>query len=1223
MRKPLLPFCFFSVYSYRQLAALAALLFPLCSQAQFSPPPISGTTPARNANSVPLGTDVSLTYTEAINSTPANNAVHVFSQQAGGHKVGTTTVFGNRLTFDPAQNFKPGEVVYVTALPGVPASSRAKRYVYQFTTQAGVGPATFSKSTAPVDGQPSNVVAVDVNNDGNLDFLTTNRTITNTGNVSVRLGNGQGAFSGTTIIPLASDPSDLVAGDVNGDGNLDFLTLSSTTGTGTVSIRLGNGQAGFTAVPDVLVASNNYPQKIALADVNADGNLDLLTTEYGSANPVRSGQVSIRFGNGQGGFSGTTNVALNLGTRHIAVADVNGDGNLDLLTGTVMFGSISTVSVRMGDGQGNFSGITDIPMPAGSSLYSLVAADVNNDGNLDFLTSNITNSNNPSDFVSTYLGNGQGGFSFANSLSFPIGFSVPIGSPFQIQTADVNGDGNLDLVTANFSDQGTVSVRLGDGQGRFSGTLDVPAGFRPTDLAVGDIDGDGDLDLLVANYGDNAVGVLRNQPVPRIFMFSPTSGTVGRNVIINGANFIGATAVTFNGVAATNFAVNSANQITVTVPAGATTGPIAVTTPAATATSSTLFQVTQAPMVTTTAGTTTALEQVATIVDAGLGVNSLVLTSAAVRITSGLVALEDVLDVTLVNGFSYNYNNGVLTITGRGTIAQWQALLRTVTYTNKSANPTTTPRTISFVVSDGIDSSAPATKVVQIQAVNGAPAIPVDADLAANTIAERAAMGTPVGITVAATDSDSPTLTYSLTNDAGGRFTINSSTGVVTVANGALLNYAVATSHVITAQASDGTLASSQSFTIQVTPVNNAPVIANQTFTIADNSPSGLLVGTIVASDPDAGQTLTYALQGSNTSGAFTLVDNELRVLNPAALMSSLTSTFSLSVRVTDNGTPALSTTALVTVQLTRVACTTPVLTPPADQRVVAISGQCGASAAFTATATGTPAPTVSYAVNGTTITSPYVFPVGTTSVTVTATNTCGTTTESFTVTVEDRQAPIIRAAGFITAIESNGLRTIEAADVDWGSFDECSGIASMRISPRTFTCANIGPNQVMLTVTDNAGNSASETVTVFIIDNTAPVIVAADFETTLIDGTRTIEATNIDYGSYDQCGSIASMSISPRTFTCANVGANPVTLTVTDNSGNVSSQTVTVVVQGDATCTTSIASSNYNGPVATSSSNESQLQAYPNPVTDQATVSFRPTQAGLAQVRVYNPLGV
>ena len=218
-----------------------------------------------------------------------------------------------------------------------------------------------------------------------------------------------------------------------------------------------------------------------------------------------------------------------------------------------------------------------------------------------------------------------------------------------------------------------------------------------------------------------------------------------------------------------------------------------------------------------------------------------------------------------------------------------------------------------------------------------------------------------------------------------------------------------------------------------------------------------------------------------------------------------------------------------------------------------------------------------------------------------------------------DTTPPTVLAAGLQVGLV-NGTRTIEAADIDYGSYDVGSGIASMSISPSTFTCANLGPNQVTLTVTDSTGLVASETVTVVVVDNTAPTIRAAGFTASLLNGTRTIEAADIDYGSYDDCGTVASISISPRTFTCANVGPNQVTLTVTDNAGNVATQTVTVMIQADGTCSSLAGISNQSAAV--NFSDGQPLQAYPNPIADQATIAFRPTQAGTAQVKIYNQLG-
>jgi hypothetical protein len=208
-----------------------------------------------------------------------------------------------------------------------------------------------------------------------------------------------------------------------------------------------------------------------------------------------------------------------------------------------------------------------------------------------------------------------------------------------------------------------------------------------------------------------------------------------------------------------------------------------------------------------------------------------------------------------------------------------------------------------------------------------------------------------------------------------------------------------------------------------------------------------------------------------------------------------------------------------------------------------------------------------------------------------------------------DTEAPKVLAAGLVLELDNTGTRTIEAADIDYGSTDNCA-IASLSLDKTTFTCANLGNNEVTLTVTDNRGNVAKQTVTVVVVDKTAPTVLAAGLQISLVNGTRTIEAADIDYGSTDNC-SIASLSLDKTTFTCANVGPNQVTLTVTDRSGNVAKQTVEVVVLADATCGPSVALSA-----------EKHLDAYPNPLTEQATVAFRAMQAGPAQVKVFDQMG-
>src|SRR5690606_611340 len=158
-------------------------------------------------------------------------------------------------------------------------------------------------------------------------------------------------------------------------------------------------------------------------------------------------------------------------------------------------------------------------------------------------------------------------------------------------------------------------------------------------------------------------------------------------------------------------------------------------------------------------------------------------------------------------------------------------------------NATSHQITVQASSSGGLTSSQDFT--IAVTNVNEAPGTPIDTNGGANAVAENAANGTPVGITVAATDPDAgDTVTYSLTDDAGGRFAIDANTGAVTVADAGSLNFEGATAHPITVQAiSSGGLTSSQSFTIAVNNVNEAPgapVDGNGAVnTVAENAANG------------------------------------------------------------------------------------------------------------------------------------------------------------------------------------------------------------------------------------------------------------------------------------------------------------------------------------------------------------------------------------------------
>ncbi|MBM2815176.1 MAG: hypothetical protein HW421_1938, partial [Ignavibacteria bacterium] len=195
---------------------------------------------------------------------------------------------------------------------------------------------------------------------------------------------------------------------------------------------------------------------------------------------------------------------------------------------------------------------------------------------------------------------------------------------------------------------------------------------------------------------------------------------------------------------------------------------------------------------------------------------------------------------------------------------------------------------------------------------------------------------------------------------------------------------------------------------------------------------------------------------------------------------------------------------------------------------------------------------------------------VGNNTVTLTVTDNNGhVSTATSVVTVQDVTAPTAIAQNLTIQLDASGNASITANDVNNNSSDAC-GIASMSVTPNTFNCSNVGNNTVTLTVTDNNGNTSTANSVVTVQDVTAPTTVAMNITIQLdASGNASITASDVNNNSSDACG-IASMSVSPNTFNCSNVGNNTVTLTVTDNNGNISTATSVVTVQ-DVTAPTAI----------------------------------------------------
>ncbi|MCB0609842.1 MAG: HYR domain-containing protein, partial [Lewinella sp.] len=187
---------------------------------------------------------------------------------------------------------------------------------------------------------------------------------------------------------------------------------------------------------------------------------------------------------------------------------------------------------------------------------------------------------------------------------------------------------------------------------------------------------------------------------------------------------------------------------------------------------------------------------------------------------------------------------------------------------------------------------------------------------------------------------------------------------------------------------------------------------------------------------------------------------------------------------------------------------------------------------------------------------------IGSISVTLTVTDGSNhASTCTAVITVEDHIAPTVLCRDATVQLDENGLADIPVGDIDGGSTDAC-GTQSAVLSSQSFSCADIGVNTVTLTVTDVNGNAATCSASVTVEDNVNPTALCRN-ATVQLDGNglAVVLTGDIDNGSDDACG-IQSAVLSSQSFGCGDMGANTVTLTVTDANGNSAACTATVMVE-------------------------------------------------------------
>ena len=224
----------------------------------------------------------------------------------------------------------------------------------------------------------------DLNGDGKPDLATVNNA---DNDISIAFGDGRGGFTPAPSSPFAVGPSPypMALGDVNNDGRVDIVATATATGPArreqlplsrALTLLVGDGHGGFQTSQVPLRTAE--PWFVAVGDINGDRKADLVVTHH------ELSVLTVLLGNGAGRFTEIPGSPFDLGRNafQVALADVNHDGRLDVLTAAG-----NGVQILLGDGSGNFKDAPGSSFLTGKGTWRFALGDMNGDSKIDVVTS--------------------------------------------------------------------------------------------------------------------------------------------------------------------------------------------------------------------------------------------------------------------------------------------------------------------------------------------------------------------------------------------------------------------------------------------------------------------------------------------------------------------------------------------------------------------------------------------------------------------------------------------------------------------------------------------------------------------------------------------------------------------------------------------------------------------------------------------------------------------